>query len=335
MGLHMPGALVQGMRHIVCQQLTREPPIDTKAQKTDVSRQTIDDRQDCDSTTRPTQRFANRLPPRVLLYWTVEAMFLDSNAAVTNFFSFHGFRGFLREDKSDLFLRLNVLDCGNAITCTYRKFDTCHYGNERCRMPISGGRALCIAFQSLYYLADDLRTCPEPLKEEVITFARLCLCAEHADFDTVNSLAARMFVAVQRWQCRRVFKDEPDGLSFTPPAEERPGPSKLSQFFLKTPVPAPVPSPRHRPKFESRFVDDEPEDDSWGLLYKQPSRVSQSKVRRRSSPLSISKPTFENSAVVAQPSLNDRPPNVRRSQYQQFKGRAKSMMGTITKKTGQ
>lgn len=255
-------------------------------------------------------------------------MLQDSNATVANLFSFYGFRGFLRENENDLFLRLHVLDCGQAITCMYRSLDDCvgPYGHDRCRLPTNPGRALCVAFQSLYYLADDSNICPDDLIKEVSTFARHCLCAEHAErAENVSGLAERLFLAVERWQCRRVFMDEPDGTPATPP-EERAGASRLSQFFIRVPNR----SPRRRPKFRSRDIELELEIDCWGIPHEKRPRVADW-LR----PMPISTPSqrtqrLERSAAPgAETESIDRTPTTHRSHYQQFKDRAKSAVDKI------
>lgn len=260
----------------------------------------------------------------------------DSNAAVVNFFSFHGFRGFLRGNESDLFLHLHILDCGNAISCMYRNFDVCAspYGNERCRLPTIAGRALCVAFQPLYYLADDPKICPDTLKMEIITFAQHCLCVEHGESrSNVHGLADRLFTAVQQWQGKRVFKDDLDGTSIAP-QYERPGTARLSQFFVRLPVRSPSRSPRARPKLTSRAIDSEPKDDSWGIPNQMtPQNTPRSSLRRLSSSSQLYQSILNDSEPFVMPGHGERPASSRRSHYQQFKGRAKSMIDKVARKT--
>lgn len=259
-------------------------------------------------------------------------MLHDSNATVANFFSFHGFRGFLHENENDMFLRLHILDCGHAVTCMYTKSDegVSPYGNERCRLPLSAGRALCVAFQSLYYLADDSNTCPEDLRKEVYTFAEHCLCTDHVKrTNAVQDVADRLLLAVKRWQCRRVFMDEPDGPPSTPP-EERIGTSRLSQLFIR-PVNR---SPRRRPHFRTRLVDSELEYDSWGLLHERRSRAQ----GRRSSIVDMSSSQHtqrkhESLTSNTQASSSNGTTDVNSSHYQQLKGRAIGVVGRFVKNT--
>ncbi|CZT14785.1 uncharacterized protein RCC_12245 [Ramularia collo-cygni] len=258
-------------------------------------------------------------------------MLLDSNAIVANFFSFYGFRGFLREDGNDLFLRLHVLDHGNALTCMSRKLDDCvsPYGGERCGLPISAPRSLCVAFQSLYFLAGDPRIDPVGLRVEVDTFARHCLCAEHAaSEDAVHGVTERLFIAVQRWQCRRVFMDEPGGFSSTPP-EERPGASRLSQFFIAR---APNPTARRRPKFRGNAIDCEVEYDSWGVPHERKSLAeNRPEQRRLLRPPQYIRPIVDGKTAEGHLDAVGGQPHLRRSHYQNFKGRAKNAMGKIVR----
>lgn len=191
------------------------------------------------------------------------------------------------------------------------------YGKERCRLPTNAGLVLCIAFQSLFYLADDPKICPETLKEEIVTFAHHCLCEEHARSSAnVRSVAGRLVLAVERWRCRRVFMDEPGGgMPSTP--EERLSTSRLSQFFLAMPRRA----PGRRPKFRSRF--DEPgfDTDSWHLPQRNDRRVRETSSSQRL------RQAAEASASVVQRSTVCQQTSARSSQYQHFKARAKSAIG--------
>lgn len=255
---------------------------------------------------------------------------LESDAAVVNLFSFHGFHGFLRQDEAELFLELHVLDCGNAATCMHREFGACisHYGNERCRLPISSGHELCIAFQSLYYFADDPRILADALKEKIVAFVRHCLCVEHAEhLDSIQFVADRMLLAIQLWQHRRVFMDEPNGPP-TAPLEEHLGAMRLSQLFVRNPTPM----PSRRPKIRSSAIDYDSRDDmddSWGIAHRKLQRARTNFSPRRFS----SQPHLKRQITPElSPSLSDPQSSVRQSLHHQLKGRAKSVMGRLSKK---
>jgi hypothetical protein len=281
------------------------------------------------SINRHDQTIAAALPGHQ--HWSLGKMLQDSNANVINLFSFYDLRPFLGEHEISFFLCLHVLDALNAATCMYRDIETraSSYGRERCRLPTTDGKALCLAFQPLYYLADDPRISPDRLKDEVTAFARHCLCAEHVeDTENVNEVADRLFLAVQRWQGMRVFKDEPDRLPFTPPpSEERPGASRLTLFFSKTRSR----SPKRRPKFESRAIDYEAEDQSWGFQRAELPRADQPGLRRLSSSDALYQPSLTYATSVAQPGPAERLPSARQNQHHLFK-RAKTIVNKIAKK---
>ncbi|KJX92637.1 hypothetical protein TI39_contig5834g00004 [Zymoseptoria brevis] len=173
-----------------------------------------------------------------------------SSAYIVNLFSYHHLSTTIDEPSIDLFLRLHLLDCRNALTCIVNTHDPNYspFGGERCRFPLfTDHREFCLAFNKFYDDAEDAELRPRLLQAELLMLIKLALCREHAHQPgAVEKMFERMWVAVVRWQCRRIFKETPAGRSGTP-IEERPASIRLSRFFSTTRNPGAAPQ---RPRVE-------------------------------------------------------------------------------------
>ncbi|SMR48356.1 unnamed protein product [Zymoseptoria tritici ST99CH_1E4] len=167
-----------------------------------------------------------------------------SSAYIINLFSYHNLPTTIDEPSIDLFLRLHLLDCRNALTCIFNTHDpnVSPFGGERCRLPLfTDHREFCLAFNKFYDDAEDAGLRPHLLQAELLKLTKLALCREHAHQPgAAEKMSERMWLAVERWQCRRIFKATPAGRSGTP-VEERPASIRLSRLFSTTRSPGAVP----------------------------------------------------------------------------------------------
>jgi hypothetical protein len=186
----------------------------------------------------------------------------SNSGPVPNLFSWHGLQAKIDDRGIDLFRRLELLDCRNALTCIFHDINPMGspFGGERCRLPLHNGRELCLAFIEFYDAAEDAELRPDLLRAEIPALIQHGLCPKHArQSDTVEKMSEKKWEAVERWQCLRIFEETPSGPPRSP-TEERPVSIRLSRMLTVRRSP----DPPSRPAARQDLVDSN-DMDEWGF----------------------------------------------------------------------